>query len=297
MNIQDPEDRQGFAGIYHTEYSVTDLFAMRQEWRSGERFVMANARPTDALLLFSDADAVCEQRGVPPIAIRRGSLVHIAAGSVYGWYFGKEGDDRPQITLLFEFSLYGSDGNRIPVGDGVRILTSEHTGLFENGFGRLIEEFSRPVSVPAALRAAAYELLAAVSGMEYGARQSGRTDTALIAAGIRYLEEDPVQDKSIREIAAMCGVSVNYFERLFLSYAGQTPSEYRTKRRLDAACRMLRTDMLPVERIAEKLGYYDSAYFCRVFRKHTGMTPGEYRRYRQTDAGSSFPVPVDSDRT
>jgi len=40
----------------------------------------------------------------------------------------------------------------------------------------------------------------------------------------------------------------------------------------------LRDTDLPIERIAERLGYADASNFARCFRRWTGVTPGHYRQ-------------------
>ena len=86
------------------------------------------------------------------------------------------------------------------------------------------------------------------------------------------------QERSISEIARMCNVSVNYFERLFKEYSGVTPAKYRLIGKINRAKLMLETSFLSVEQISLELNFSDSAYFCRIFKKNVGMTPTQYRK-------------------
>lgn len=52
--------------------------------------------------------------------------------------------------------------------------------------------------------------------------------------------------------------------------------------RSERACFWLRDTDLPVERIAERLGYADASNFARCFKRWTGQTPREYRRKRSS---------------
>jgi transcriptional regulator GlxA family with amidase domain len=40
---------------------------------------------------------------------------------------------------------------------------------------------------------------------------------------------------------------------------------------------MLETTELPVEGIANEVGYEDTSFFGRLFRRKTGLTPTQYR--------------------
>ena len=54
--------------------------------------------------------------------------------------------------------------------------------------------------------------------------------------------------------------------------------------RLDKARQYLRETSLPVEQIAEHLGYEESAAFIHAFRRWAGTTPARYRRQYSTEA-------------
>ena len=86
------------------------------------------------------------------------------------------------------------------------------------------------------------------------------------------------QALSIKEIADICNISVSYFERVFHSYAGVSPGQYRTLHRINYIKMYLQNKNMSLEEISEKMGYYDSGYLCRIFKKKTGMTPREYRQ-------------------
>ncbi len=262
-----------FTQLYEVDYNLSSLVVMRQTWTSGQKFVMPRPRPTNCLLLFADCDAVCEQ-GTHRTRVSRGSLVHIAAGSTYTWQFW--GASAAAHTYLFEFSMQDVRGEAVRTGKGVSVLFADRFELYEKYFLRLLDESSRPHRSPGAVKAAAYRLLANVIQNKY--RESvADIDTRLIAKGIAYLEEDPRQEKSVAEIAEMCNVSVNYFERLFKQYAGETPTEYRMRHKIERAKLYIGAGNMTLGQIAEELGFSDSAYLCRVFRKKTGITPREYR--------------------
>ena len=56
-----------------------------------------------------------------------------------------------------------------------------------------------------------------------------------------------------------------------------TPHNYLIRLRLDRACNLLLHTKLPINLIADKVGYKTARYFSKAFFDRYGMTPTEYR--------------------
>ena len=266
----------GFSAIYSAEYNINKIFAMHQFWNTNQQFSMNNPRPTNALLLFSGCSArFFDNETKSIITIPKGSLFYIPAGATYSWTF-LESDPENVSTALFEFLLTDANGNNIEIGDRAEILEVSENNLYGDLFNSIVLEFSRPVISGAGVKAAAYNIIGLLSG-EGRANKINNVKTRIIERGINYLETDPNQAKSIKEIAKMCNVSINYFERLFKEYSGVTPSAYRIQKKLQKAKLLLANDTLNIDQISLRLGFEDTAYFCRLFKKQNGCTPTEYR--------------------
>jgi transcriptional regulator GlxA family with amidase domain len=57
-----------------------------------------------------------------------------------------------------------------------------------------------------------------------------------------------------------------------------TPLEYVHALRLEEAKQLLEASDLPVEAIANEVGYEDAGFFSRLFRRKVNLTPAQYRR-------------------
>jgi len=88
----------------------------------------------------------------------------------------------------------------------------------------------------------------------------------------------PLAELSLERLAADLGLSPEHVSRTFKDYFSENFVEYATRKRIDAACRLLREEHLGVDEVASRVGYADTHYFTRVFRKRTGFTPGEWQR-------------------
>jgi transcriptional regulator GlxA family with amidase domain len=82
----------------------------------------------------------------------------------------------------------------------------------------------------------------------------------------------------LAEMLRLSGLPKRSFDRRFRKATGYSPLEYVQWLRIEEAKQMLESELLPIEEIAEEVGYSDLASFRRLFRKLSGLTPGEYRR-------------------
>jgi len=129
-------------------------------------------------------------------------------------------------------------------------------------------------------RAAAARLVHAHSTARLGAANStprpGLSDRQLRRA-IDFIETQIDGDPSLRELAAVAGLSPVYFARQFKRAMGLPPHQYLLRRRLERAKRLLSRDDQPIAAIALDCGFCHQEHLTRAFRRHCGITPAAYR--------------------
>lgn len=81
----------------------------------------------------------------------------------------------------------------------------------------------------------------------------------------------------VEELSAQLGVSKSHLVRVFSAALGQTPGQYLTQVRVEAAKSLLARREYTLEVIATLCGFSGANYLCKVFKKHTGQTPAAYR--------------------
>jgi AraC family transcriptional regulator of arabinose operon len=82
---------------------------------------------------------------------------------------------------------------------------------------------------------------------------------------------------TIPDMARHCGLSVPHFNRLWLATFGVSPGRYLIEHRIRRATQLLRESDLPIQQVAESLGYNDVYFFHRQFRRFAGITPRSAR--------------------
>lgn len=99
---------------------------------------------------------------------------------------------------------------------------------------------------------------------------------------IVYIDQNYMQDISDETLAALSGVSVNHFCRIFRAETSMRPLEYIARRRISEAKSLLVNTGMEIGEIGHKVGYTDRNYFGIVFRRIEGVSPREYRRTKGT---------------
>lgn len=100
-----------------------------------------------------------------------------------------------------------------------------------------------------------------------------------------WLSEHYDHPDAIGELVKLSGLPKRTFDRRFRSATGYSPLGYIQSLRVEEAKQQLETSSDPIERIAQLVGYEDTASFRRLFRRLVGMTPGDYRRKFQVPSG------------
>lgn len=98
----------------------------------------------------------------------------------------------------------------------------------------------------------------------------------------------------LKELAGNLYINPDYLRHVFKQSFGESPLNYLVKRRLDAACELLKQTDMPIGEIARRVGLDNVYYFSRLFRQKIGITPTAYRKKRENDKRN--PIKLVSDR-
>lgn len=117
-------------------------------------------------------------------------------------------------------------------------------------------------------------------------RQAARLATAepvdatrrLVARYTALLERDFRRGMGVAQFAGALGVTATHLSRCCRQTCGRSASALLHDRLIFEARRLLAETDLPVNRIAESLGFTSPAYFTRAFGHLTGQSPSAFRR-------------------
>lgn len=99
-----------------------------------------------------------------------------------------------------------------------------------------------------------------------------------LASALLALHREPARDWTVAQLAAHCNTSRSVFAERFQATIGIPPLRYATELRMRLASQWLSLERLPIEAVAQRLGYTSQAAFSRAFKRITGQPPGASRR-------------------
>jgi AraC family transcriptional regulator len=107
--------------------------------------------------------------------------------------------------------------------------------------------------------------------------RNGRIPDRKLRLVLSYIEENLAHDISLAELAAVAGLSVTHFKRLFRESAGLPVHQYLIRRRLEHAKTLLGDTELPISRIALEAGFAHQSHLSRHMRRVLGVSPNALR--------------------
>uniref|UniRef100_UPI003562C5D4 YSIRK-targeted surface antigen transcriptional regulator n=1 Tax=Enterococcus sp. RIT-PI-f TaxID=1690244 RepID=UPI003562C5D4 len=99
----------------------------------------------------------------------------------------------------------------------------------------------------------------------------------LISSVIQYIGINIHKKITVKELAKYFSMSETMLRKTFKKEMHMTVYSYISKRKIDTAKIMLKTDYT-ISEVALALDFSDSAHFCKVFKKITGSSPKKYKQ-------------------
>jgi len=100
----------------------------------------------------------------------------------------------------------------------------------------------------------------------------------LVAAYTGLVERGFRSKRGVADYAAALGVTPTHLTRCCKQTCNKSALAILNDRRHFEACMMLRETNVPVQMIAEDLGYSSPAYFSRAFQAQNGQSPSAFRK-------------------
>ncbi|PZE22581.1 response regulator [Paenibacillus xerothermodurans] len=92
-----------------------------------------------------------------------------------------------------------------------------------------------------------------------------------------YIEAHLAEEVSLEDVAERIGLNASYFSQLFKQSTRETFVQYRTRRRMEKAKKLLAQPHYRITDISGEVGYADHPHFTKTFKKYAGCLPSEYR--------------------
>lgn len=97
---------------------------------------------------------------------------------------------------------------------------------------------------------------------------------------LQYIAENLAGEISVDECCRMLNITYHYFLKLFKRTMGITFVKYIQLERIKLAERILLTEDLSMEEVAERSGFHNMGYFYKTFHKFNDCTPFVFKKRR-----------------
>lgn len=262
-----------FEELYNTEYIITEPLAKGQNWYSRNNFYscMGKPKPSHTLLWFKNCSAKITDKNGNVLMAEKNQVAYMSKGIEYMVEFYDTAPNRDD-SVVFHFQLKNLENKEIAPTLIPKICIKSVDLTLSISLESAADEFNKNIVCVPEITSVIYKLLALASQ-----RQRKRVVShkfKYISEGIELMEND--SDKTLNEIAQICGVSEGYFRKLFREYSGENPIEFRQKHRIEKAKQLLLLDTHSIGEIAEELHFSDIYHFSKTFKKITGISPQNY---------------------
>ena len=259
--------------LYKTEYTVKFVNVLGQTWKENDVWsCIGSPKEFHLFLLIENGKVEYTLKNGKKLQAKSGDLVYIPAGAEYITNFSL--DSNLIISSVgVNFKLYSETGEYLTHNE-IFIFNSTNVKKVIYEIERLSYTFNQTKNK---FNAEIYNIFNILTD-EFYQTETFSEDFQTIKDGVEFLHQNYYKDFELTYLAEICNVSEVYFRRLFKKLLGFSPSEYRIKLRLEKACDYLKFTTIPVQLIAENLGFTDSAYFTKVFKENYKTTPLNYRK-------------------
>jgi transcriptional regulator GlxA family with amidase domain len=177
----------------------------------------------------------------------------------------------PEVTVRAQRAL-------VVTGEGQRLIM---TGGGTTWLDLALYIIARTVGLDDAIKVARVNLIDwHHSGQQPFARlaRTRQVEDAVVARCQTWIAENYDRRNPVTAMVRLSGLAERSFKRRFQQATGMSPLEYVHALRLEEAKQMLEAGDLPIEAIANEVGYEDTGFFSRLFRRKVNLTPAQYRK-------------------
>lgn len=99
-----------------------------------------------------------------------------------------------------------------------------------------------------------------------------------VIKALEYIKMNYAGKITISEIARNVGLDRSYLYSLFNEFVSTSPQKYLINFRIEKACELMRSTILPIGSIACSVGYDDPLIFSKAFKKAKGQSPRDFMK-------------------
>ncbi len=207
------------------------------------------------------------------VSARSGDIVYLPDDIPYtsSWKNEKEID-----YLSIEFNLVDNKNNPVLLNDEITVIVQDKYGVFTESFKNFYTVYTLgALGYKLKCRALFFDILMNI--VLENTRNDMKSIDRSMYKGILYLENNYMEDVTVKELAKMSNMCETGFRAKFHKIKGMSPVEYKNYLRIKRGAELLRNDDYTVSSVAETVNIPDICYFSKLFKRYMGASPREYK--------------------
>lgn len=264
-----------FENLYNSEFFISEPLAKGQNWYTRNNFYscIGKPKPSHTFLWFKNCSAKITDINGKVLFAEKNQVAYMSKGIEYTVDFLDTAPNQDD-SVVFHFQLKDIYDKEITPTLSPKICIKNLDSATAFFIEAAAEEFNKNIVCTPIITSAIYQIF----GLACQSRRKKIVNHKFkyISEGIELMESS--SDKTMDEIAQICGVSEGYFRKLFREYSGVNPIEFRQKHRIEKAKQLLLLDTHSIGEIADELHFSDIYHFSKTFKKITGISPQKYAK-------------------
>ena len=209
-----------------------------------------------------------------PVTLRRGDITVTRPGE---WHGGVHSVMHPCELFWCQVAPHGlPDALATGLSGGNRRVFAGSDAVAASFDALLAEHRTDYPLAQTAARAVLHTLIVTVIRAANQPQQT-RPLSPPIRVALERLSADLAAPYAVEVAAHTVGLTVPRFVEQFCAEVGETPAQWRIRKRLQAAQTALHEPGATVTEVAHRFGFASSQYFATVFKRRFGLSPGEWK--------------------
>jgi len=252
--------------LWNENYTVTQI-VLACLVKRGEGSSVHKNRPSFGLAINCDGEKIYKFESGETLSVKKNEMIFFPQGSNYA------------ITVVEHSDMYCI--NFLTTDETLKnpfVLRPKNAEEIINAYQRAEKAWRRGVQGAQLLcKSELYKIfheLYKETTMPY-APNSKQT---LLNPAIEYIHKNYTEELiSMEKLSELCGVSYEYFRRIFHRFYNCSPVKYINNLKLTRAKELLKSGMYTVSETAILSGFSDLSHFSRFFKANVGVLPSDYR--------------------
>lgn len=207
------------------------------------------------------------------IEVPAGSVLYLPKDVEYESYW----DDKVRGGYIsFNFMLNDGKGEHIPLSDKVELVATDAKGELHQLFQKALEQYiDHEMFVEMVLQSLFYRIIYTIVRQISIKELREQRNSRDIYKAMVYLNDNYMNEVTTEDLAAMCGLSVATFRRVFKKYNNVSPIKYKNRLKMLHAREMLQSGLYTVSEVSDIVNCTDLSHFNKLYHTEFETNPSD----------------------